>query len=70
MGVATVRIKNYLVAIKKKKKKHGKIVLLEKDKLGTMEVLIYKVLINSYIIHDAFVSINHALRGYNAIKKK
>ena len=70
MGVATVRIKNYLVTIKKKKKKHGKIVLLEKDKLGAMEVLIYKVLINSYIIHGEFVSINHVLRGYNAIKKK
>ena len=44
---------------KKKKKKHDKIVLLGKDKLNTIEVLISKVLIDSYISHDEFVSMNN-----------
>ena len=34
--------------IKKKKKKHDKIVLLLKDKLNTVEVLISKSLIDSW----------------------
>ena len=43
--------KNKLI-IKKKKKKYDKIVLLEKDKLNTIEFLTSKALINSYISHD------------------
>ena len=38
--------------IKEKNKKHYKIVLLGKDKLNTIEVLISKALIDSYISHD------------------
>ena len=45
-------IKEYKSIIKKKKKKHDKIVLLGKDKLNTIEILIYKALIDSYIRHD------------------
>ena len=37
-----------------KKKTHDKIVLLGKEKLNTIEVLISKALINSYISHDRF----------------
>ena len=51
----TAGIKKYKSITKKKKKKHNKIVLLGKDKLSTIEVLIYKALIDSYIIHDEFV---------------
>ena len=47
-------IKKYKSIIKKKKN-HDKIVLLEKDKLNTIEVLISKALIDSYISHDKFV---------------
>ena len=54
----------------KKKKKHGKLVLLEKDTLNIIESLISKALINSYIIHDEFVSVNNVLREYNKIKEK
>ena len=32
--------------------KHDKIVLLGKDKLNTIEILISKALIDSYISHD------------------
>ena len=42
----------------KMKKKHDKIVFLGKDKLNTIEVLISKALINSYICHDELVSVN------------
>ena len=41
-------IKNYKPIIKKKKKKHDKIVLLAKNKLNTIEILISKALIIYY----------------------
>ena len=41
--------------IKKKKKKHEKIVLLAKSKLNSIEVLISKAFIDSNISHDEFV---------------
>ena len=48
------RIKNYKSIIKKKKKKHNKVVLLAKSKLNSKEFLIYKALIDLNIIHDNF----------------
>ena len=60
--VITAVIKKYKSIIKKKgKKEHDKIVLLAKDKLNTIEVLISKDLIDSYITHDEFVSVNNDL---------
>ena len=44
-------IKKYKSIIKKKKKKHDKILLLAKSKLNSIEVLISKVLIDSVISH-------------------
>ena len=49
-------IKKYKSIIKKKRKKHDKKVLSGKDKSNTIEVLISKALINSYISHDEFAS--------------
>ena len=49
----TAEIKEYKPIIKKKKK-HDKIVLLAKCKLNSMEVLIYKNLIDWSISHDIF----------------
>ena len=66
--VITTLIKKYKSIIKKKKKKHNKIVLLGKDKLNNTEFLISKALIDSYISHDEFVSLNTVLKGYNEIK--
>ena len=37
-------------------------MLLGKDKLNTIEILISKALIDSYISHDEFVSVNNVLR--------
>ena len=36
--------------------------------LNTIEVLISKALIDSYISHDEFLSVNNVLREYNEIK--
>ena len=35
-----------------------------------MKVLIFKVLIESYINHDEFVSVNNVLREYNEMKEE
>ena len=45
-------------------------MLLEKRKLHTIEALISKSLIDSYISHDEFVSINNSLREYNEMKEE
>ena len=50
----TSGIKKHKSIIKKGEKNYGKIVLLWKDKLNTIEVLISKALIDSYISHDEF----------------
>ena len=60
----TVGIKKYKSIIKKKKKKHDKIVLLAKSKLNSIEVLISKALIDSNISHDEFVLINNVLKKF------
>ena len=59
--VIAAGIKKYKSIIKKKKKKHDKIVLLAKSKLNSIEVLISKALIDSNISHDEFVLINNVL---------
>ena len=63
-------IKKYKSILKKKKKKYDKVVLLGKDKVNSMEVLISKTLIDSYISHDEFVSINNVLKEYYEMKKE
>ena len=66
----TAGIKKYKSMIKKKMKKYDKIMLLGKDKLNTIEVLISKVLIDSYISHDEFVSVNFVLGKDNEMEKE
>ena len=56
------RNQKYKSIIKKKEKKHDKIVLLGKEKLNTIEVLVSKALIDSYIRHEKFVTVNNVLR--------
>ena len=58
----TSGINKYKSRIKKKKKKHDKIVLLTKSKFNSIEVLIFKALINSNIGHDEFFLINNVLK--------
>ena len=61
----TARITRYKSIIKKKKKKHDKIVLPGKAKLDSFEVLISKALIDSCSSNVEFVSVNNVLREYN-----
>ena len=56
--------RNQESVIKKKKKKHDKIVSLGKAKLDTVEILISNALIDSYISHDEFASVNNVLREH------
>ena len=44
--------------------------MLEKTKLNTAEVLIFKVLIDSNISNDEFALINIVLKEYDNIKKE
>ena len=53
----------YKSIIKKKKKKHDKIVLLSKSKLNSKEVLLLKALIYSNVSHDEFVLINNVIKN-------
>ena len=66
----TLGIKKYKSIMKKKNKKHDKIVLLGTAKLNIIEVLISKFLIDSYISHGEFVSVNNVLRECNDMKQE
>ena len=66
----TAGIESYKPIIKKKKKKHDKILLLAKPKLNSIEVLIFKALISSVISHDEFALINNVLKEYNEMKEE
>ena len=50
----TSGIKKYELIIKEKKNKHDKIVLLAKSKLNSIEVLVSKAFIGSFMGHDDF----------------
>ena len=65
----TAGIKKYKSIIKKRKKKYDEIMLLGKTTLNAVEVVISKALINWYISHDKFVSINNVLREYKEMKE-
>ena len=66
----TAGIKRYKSIIKKKKQKHDKMVLLAKGKLNSIEVLIYKALIDSNTSHDEFLLKNTLLKEYDDMKKE
>ena len=66
----TAGITKYKLIIKEVRKKHDHIVMLIKTKLNSIEVLIFNALIDSYINHDKFISVNNVLRGYNEMKEE
>ena len=68
--VVVAEIKNYKKLIKKKKKKHDKIVLLAKPKLNNIKILICKDLIDTNIRHDDSVLINNLLNEQNNMKEE
>ena len=66
----TAGIKKDKSIIKKKKKKHDKMVLLAKSKFSSTELLISKTLIDWNISYDEFTSINSLLKEFCDTKEK
>ena len=56
--------------IKKKKKKHDKIVLLAKSRLNNIKLWLPKVLVDSNISHNEFVLINNVLKEFYDMKEE
>ena len=44
--------------------------MLGKDKLNSIKILISKALVDSYISHDEFFSVNNVSGNYNKIEKE
>ena len=63
-------IKTYSSTIKKKRKKNDKIVLLEKRKLKSIELILSQALIDSCIRHNKFVLMINVLVHISIRKKK
>ena len=63
------KIKNYQSIIKKKKKKHGEIALLEKTNLDCIKDSISRSLTDAYIECDYFFLVD-MLREYDNMKEK
>ena len=70
MCVTTAGIKKYRSIIKKRKRKHNKMVLSAKSKLNNIEVLISKAFIDSNASHDKLVLIKNLLQGYDNMKEE
>ena len=68
--VITAGIKKNKSIMKKKKKKHDKVVLLAKYKLNSIEVFVSKTLINSNISHDELFFIENNLKELYDMKEE
>ena len=66
----TAGIPKYKSIIKKKKKKHGKIVLLAKCKWDSIEGMISRPIIDSNISQYEFLSINNVLKEFYDMKEE
>ena len=69
----TAGVKKCKLIIKKKKKKHDKIVLsIKKKKFNSIEDItsISMALIDSYISHNEFISVNNVLRKYDDMREE
>ena len=63
-------LKSISQSSRKRGKKHENIMVLTKTKLNTIDLLISKPLIDSYISHDEFASVKNVLRKYNKMKEE
>ena len=66
----TAGINKYKSILRKKIKKHYEIVLLAKSKLNSIEILIFKALIDSVISHDEFILIINVLKECNELREE
>ena len=55
--------------IKKKKKKHDKLVFLSRTKLNGTEVLICRALVDSYVSLNEFVFVNNFSKKYDDMQE-
>ena len=56
-GLTTGIIKRLLKTTRNKKKKHNKVLMLDKSKLNNIESLVYQPLIDMKISHDKFITV-------------
>ena len=68
--VITAMIKSYKLIVKKKRKRHNKIVSLAKSKLNNTEVFTSRDLSDPNISHDEFILINNVLKEFYDMKEK
>ena len=68
--VIATAIKSYKSIIKKKKKKHDKVLSLIKSNLNNVEILISKVSIDSSISHDESVLLNKVPQEFDDMKEE
>ena len=68
--VIAAGIEKYKSIIEKKEKKRNNIIFLAKSKLNSIEVLMSKALIDSYISQDDFVLINNVLKTYGNMREE
>ena len=67
--VGTGISKSLLTITKKRKKKHNKIIALAKNKLNTIDTLLYSALNDSEISHEEFTNIIYEANIYENIKE-
>ena len=63
-------VKKLLKAIRNKKKKHNKIVMLARSKINSIESKVSEALINNKISHKNFITIINEERNYRELKKR
>ena len=68
-SLCTGLVKKLLTAIRNKKKKHNKIVMLARRKLNSIESKISEALINDKISHEGFITIINEERNYRELKE-
>ena len=68
-AIGTDISKSLLKLTKKRKKKHNKIIVLAKNKLNTIDTLLFSALNDSEISHEEFSSIINEANIYKNIKE-
>ena len=68
-SITTGFVKKFLKAIRNKKKKHNKIVMLDRNKLNSVESKISEALIYNEIRHEDFMTILNEEKKYRELKE-
>ena len=68
-NIGTSISKSLLTVTKKRKKKHNKVIALAKNKLNTIDILLFSALNDSEISHKEFTNIINEANIYENIKE-